>query len=117
MRSTTDFGQKQQTKGDKTMADEQLEQWVVTKGVTEIFLVAARDAKDAEDAVNKELGMLIQRKTSSNSQPKPDTQTQPPIPSGTPVIQPGQGQGATHADLVAAQERLAKKLSVGKPSG
>lgn len=110
MRSTTVFGQKQQTKGDKTMADEQLDQWVVTKGVTEIFLVSAKDAKDAEDAVNKGEAVLIQRKTSSNSQPKPDTQAQQPMEQGTPVIQPGQGQGATQADLVAAQSRLKQKL-------
>jgi hypothetical protein len=116
MRSTTVFGQKQQTKGDKTMADEQLEQWVVTRGVTEIFLVAARDAKDAEEATDKGQAVLIQRKTSSNAQPKPDTSTQQAVPQGTPVIQPGQGQGATHADLQNALARL-RKVDAAKPSG
>ncbi len=99
MRSTTVFGVKQ-NKGDKTMPDEQLEEWVVTKGVTEIWLVNAKDAKDAEEAAFTDKGVLIQRKTSTNAQPKPQPQPQQTQTEDT------QGPVATHANLQAAMARL-----------
>lgn len=83
------------------MPDETLEEFVVTKGVTEIYLVNAKDAKDAEAAVEIGNAVLIQRKTSSNAQPKPEAPT-------------GDTQ-ATHASLQAAVRGTNQPAP--KPSG
>ncbi len=83
--------------------DETNEEFVVTKGVTEVYLVSAKDAKDAEDAVDAGKAVLVQRRSSTNSQPKP---TSEPAPSSEVA-------GLTTAQVV----RQAVDKSTAKPSG
>ncbi len=65
-------------------SNDEVSEFVVNRGVTEIFLVSAKDAKDAEDAVNAGKAVLIQRRTSSNAMPKPEASTPGPQHPSTP---------------------------------
>lgn len=65
----------------------ELDDFIVTKTVTEVFAVAASNLADAEDAVAKGEAELVQRNTQTIARPKPPPSTETdPKPKTSPAL-------------------------------